>query len=389
MIGLTLVTVVAVLGAEPEQRDAVGDHRPGRTPTTSSTPRTACRSAPPAATSWRGLPGVKARLPRPLRDRARARQRARRSPGIDPATIAHFYRFDWSTGSDRTLGQLGTDGAIVTKAYAEANHLAVGAKLAVTHARGTASAARRPRHLRPARGRAAAGRHQHRPADVRHARSASAEEQPDVPRRGRRRGRGDQVHGRRPRRRARATPRPATPRPRPRTGQTMLAMLYVLLGFSVVVSLFGMVNTLVLSVFERTREIGMLRTIGMTRRQARRMIRHESVITALIGAALGLGLGLFLAALVHRRECRTSPRSRSRAGAGRLHAGRRARRHRRGRHARPPRLTAQRPGGRCSTSSRHRRSGATNQRTARLADASPRRCPATALALGQALAGRP
>ena len=55
---------------------------------------------------------------------------------------------------------------------------------------------------------------------------------------------------------------------------------------------------MVLSVFERTREIGMLRTIGMTRRQARRMIRHESVITALIGAALGLGLGLFLSGLV-------------------------------------------------------------------------------------------
>jgi putative ABC transport system permease protein len=64
------------------------------------------------------------------------------------------------------------------------------------------------------------------------------------------------------------------------------------------VSLFGMVNTLVLSVFERTRELGMLRTIGMTRRQARRMIRHESVITALIGAALGLPLGIFLAALI-------------------------------------------------------------------------------------------
>jgi putative ABC transport system permease protein len=78
----------------------------------------------------------------------------------------------------------------------------------------------------------------------------------------------------------------------------MLSMLYVLLGFSVVVSLFGMVNTLVLSVFERTREIGMLRTIGMTRRQARQMIRHESIITALIGAALGLGVGTALATLV-------------------------------------------------------------------------------------------
>ena len=79
---------------------------------------------------------------------------------------------------------------------------------------------------------------------------------------------------------------------------SFLNFLYVLLAFSVVVSLFGMVNTLVLTVFERTRELGMLRTIGMTRRQARRMIRHESIITALIGAALGLPLGIFLAALV-------------------------------------------------------------------------------------------
>ena len=61
-----------------------------------------------------------------------------------------------------------------------------------------------------------------------------------------------------------------------------------------------MVNTLVLAVFERTRELGMLRAIGMSRRQTRRMIRHESVITALIGAALGLPLGIVLAALVTR-----------------------------------------------------------------------------------------
>ena len=79
---------------------------------------------------------------------------------------------------------------------------------------------------------------------------------------------------------------------------TFLSMIYVLLAFSVIVSLFGMVNTLVLSVFERTRELGMLRAIGMTRRQARRMIRQESVITALIGAALGLPLGVFIAALL-------------------------------------------------------------------------------------------
>ena len=78
----------------------------------------------------------------------------------------------------------------------------------------------------------------------------------------------------------------------------VMNLFYVLLALSVIVSLFGMVNTLVLAVFERTRELGMLRAVGMTRRQARRMIRQESVITALIGAALGLPLGLGLAALV-------------------------------------------------------------------------------------------
>jgi putative ABC transport system permease protein len=78
----------------------------------------------------------------------------------------------------------------------------------------------------------------------------------------------------------------------------VLNLFYVLLALSVIVSLFGMVNTLILSVFERTRELGMLRAVGMTRRQVRRMVRQESVITALIGAAVGLPLGMFLAALV-------------------------------------------------------------------------------------------
>ena len=78
----------------------------------------------------------------------------------------------------------------------------------------------------------------------------------------------------------------------------LLSMLYALLGLSVIVSVFGIINTLVLSVFERTRELGMLRAVGMVRRQVRQMITHESIITALIGATMGMGIGLLLSVLV-------------------------------------------------------------------------------------------
>ena len=71
-----------------------------------------------------------------------------------------------------------------------------------------------------------------------------------------------------------------------------------MLMLAVLIALLGIVNTLVLSVFERTRELGLLRAVGMTRAQVRAMVRWESVVISLIGAlagaALGIGLGLAL-----------------------------------------------------------------------------------------------
>lgn len=80
----------------------------------------------------------------------------------------------------------------------------------------------------------------------------------------------------------------------------LLGLIYALLALSVIVSLFGIVNTLALSVFERTRELGMLRAIGTTKRQVRRIVRLEAVITSLIGASLGVVLGVLFALLVSR-----------------------------------------------------------------------------------------
>jgi hypothetical protein len=78
----------------------------------------------------------------------------------------------------------------------------------------------------------------------------------------------------------------------------LLNLLYALLALSVIISLVGIINTLVLTVFERTRELGMLRAVGMTRRQVRMMIRYESIVTSLMGATLGMVVGIFLAALI-------------------------------------------------------------------------------------------
>jgi len=80
--------------------------------------------------------------------------------------------------------------------------------------------------------------------------------------------------------------------------QELVNLVYALLLLAIVISVFGIANTLALSIHERRRELGMLRAIGMSRRQVRTMIRYEAVITALIGAILGMALGIVFAALI-------------------------------------------------------------------------------------------
>ena len=220
--------------------------------------------------------------------------------GVDPRTIATFYSFDWTQGSDATLGELGTDGAIVTKAFAEDEGLAVGDRFPIGTASGkTVDVAVRgiydPSELAALLGAVTISRETF---DAAFPRPRNLFTFANV--------RGDaggvsaraleQTVARFPD--AKLHTESSFVASRTKEFKLILNLLYVLLAFSVVVSLFGMVNTLVLSVFERTRELGMLRAVGMTRQQARRMIRHESVITALIGAALGIPLGVFLSLLM-------------------------------------------------------------------------------------------
>jgi putative ABC transport system permease protein len=89
-----------------------------------------------------------------------------------------------------------------------------------------------------------------------------------------------------------------------------LALIIVLLALAVIIALLGIVNTLALSVFERTRELGLLRAVGMTREQVRSMVRYESVIISVLGAIMGvlvgLGFGLALVSALHDQGVRVT-----------------------------------------------------------------------------------
>jgi putative ABC transport system permease protein len=222
---------------------------------------------------------------------------------VNPA-IGQVIHLNWKRGSQALLASLGTDGAFVDDGYASKHHLFVGSRLEVT----TPTGGRVPLVVKgifkPPNGGSPFG-----PVTMSAATWDRAYTQPQnlytlVKTRG-----GETPANSRALNRVMG----AFPNAKVQTRQqfvdnqisglsSVLNILYVLLALSIIVSLFGIVNTLVLSVFERTREIGMLRAIGTSRRQIRRMIRHESVITALIGSVLGIILGIAFGALLAARD---------------------------------------------------------------------------------------
>ena len=220
--------------------------------------------------------------------------------GLDGSSINQVYSFRWTEGSDQVLANLGDDGAVVPDDVADDKDLAVGDSFTVL----TPDNNRRKFVVRgiydgspfyPLLGTASISQDAFDGLYDRPRNRFTLINVPGAPGEAQKAGVESGLE--------------SFPDTRVQTRQEwidkedaeisqFLLLLYVLLALSVIVSLFGMVNTLALSVFERTRELGMLRAVGMTRRQVRRMVRHESVITALIGAGLGLPLGIFLALLV-------------------------------------------------------------------------------------------
>jgi putative ABC transport system permease protein len=300
MIGLALVTFVGVLAAGLERstkddlsRQVRSDYVVALEPGASS-----MYFDPAAGPALAAVPGVTA-VSSVHTDRARVLGSSISVNGIDPLTIGSVYRFPWKDGGDAALANL-RHGAIVDSVWAKKHKLGVGSPLSIETSDGVTRsfvvrATYHPKFQAVFSGilidQAEFDRTFPKPqssyafvitaSGVTPALTGALQRSLS--------GIGAKVNS-----------RSAWIATQTRSIQSTLDIFYAFLALSVIVSLFGMVNTLVLSVFERTREIGMLRAIGVSRRQLRRMIRHESIITALIGAALGLPLGVFLAAILTR-----------------------------------------------------------------------------------------
>ncbi len=219
---------------------------------------------------------------------------------IEPASFARVYRVEWEKGSNAILLGLGSTGTVLTKSFAGANHLKVGSRLSVLtpsneHVPLTVIGiakdnARLLANLTIDRALAQTsfGQREDGVDFVSYAKGAN----------------GHQVQSSVNRLLASQFPQARSRTPaqfkKDQEGKInqLLLLIYVLLALSVIVSLFGIVNTLILSIYERTRELGMMRAIGTSRRQVRQMIRYESIITGLIGGVFGLVIGTVGAVLV-------------------------------------------------------------------------------------------
>jgi putative ABC transport system permease protein len=214
---------------------------------------------------------------------------------VDPASIGAVFDYDWKEGGPQALSTLGRDGAIVNDGFASEHALRVGSTFAVTSMNGTRLSLKvRAIEQSPPFDVLGLG-----PITISHAAYDAAFDQQrnrltfvDAPQDAVARALGNAYPS------VKAEGKDAFIDAQTEWIGMILAVLWVLLALAVIVSLFGIVNTLVLSTFERTRELGTLRALGMNRRQVRRMVRHESVITALIGAVLGIAAGLVLAAVI-------------------------------------------------------------------------------------------
>jgi putative ABC transport system permease protein len=222
--------------------------------------------------------------------------------GLDPDTLTKVAKLDWVDGDDSTLTGLGADQAIVESQWAEDNGVSVGDTLTLKTATGEEVQVRvegsvRDRVQLLVASLALPVDTLRKQFDARQdfamlvgfAPGADANATKD---------RIDQLLADRfPQ--AEARDQQQFKQEQEDGINQLLALIYVLLALSVIVSLFGVVNTLVLTIYERTREIGMLRAIGASKSQIRRMVRYESLITAMIGALIGavIGLGIAIAAV--------------------------------------------------------------------------------------------
>ena len=219
--------------------------------------------------------------------------------GVEP-TVGDVIHMKWSAGASDTAARLGQNGAFVLKDYAKTHHLAVGSTLSLLTPNGRAINLDVRGVFNPPKGGSPFG-----PISISAARFDALYPNPeDIFAFANVQGGVSDATTTRLQDALKTFPdakvatRSQFVKNQEQGLNMLLNLLYVLLSLSVVVSLFGIVNTLVLTVFERTRELGMLRAVGMSRPQVWSMILNESVITALIGAALGIPLGIVLALMV-------------------------------------------------------------------------------------------